>query len=150
MSAPYIPPGFIPISGHFEYRVPQAAGPLVFDWDGAAIGPSNEVVLVEEELSRPVVLHIQGHLARIAVMTRLGENVRKAVWIVTESNFVEVWRIVETWCAVLASLSELTPPLNEYWTRDGTCLAMSPRARSAEPDSVIFREPDVPSIGGLQ
>lgn len=150
MPAPYLPSSFVPISGHFQYPVPETAGTLVFDWDGAAIGPSDEVVLVEEEFSRPVVLHIQGHVARAAVMAEFGEKIRKVVWIVTESNFGEVWRIVETWCAVLRNRSGLTPPLNEYWTHDGICLAMSPRARLATPSTVALSEPRVLPEGGLQ
>lgn len=150
MAAPYIPPNFVPISGHFQYQVPETAGTLVFDWDGAAIGPSDEVVLVEEELSWPVVLHVQGHVARAAVMAEFGERIRKTVWIVTKTNFSAVWRIVETWCAVLRSRSGLLPPPNEYWTRDGVCLALSPRMPSVGPEPAALPEPHLHGTGRLQ
>lgn len=150
MTTPYIPEGFIPISGHFEYRIPSVMRPLVFDWDGAAIGPSDEVVIVEEELCQPVALHVQGHLARVAIMAELGERIRKTVWVVSQHNFDEVWRIVETWCEVLASLSEHTLPLNEYWTRDGDCLAMSPRIRSGQLGVAQSLRSEISTTGGVQ
>lgn len=149
-SEPYLEPGFIRLSPHFEYDVGRGLGRLVFDWDGVAVGPGSELVLIEKELSRPVVLHVQGHASRAAFMLSRGERIRKLVWIVREQDFQALWHIVEPWRAALAAGFAAESPVCEYWTPEGICLAMSLRTRSATPDRVVLSESRVSPVGGLQ
>jgi hypothetical protein len=138
LTDPFMPPGFVPISPHFEYDLGTTVGRLVFDWDGAALGPDSELLLIEKELTRPVVLHIQGHVSRATYMLARGEQIRKLIWIVREPDFQAIWRIVEPWrAALLASCGTPSPPC-EYWTPEGVCLAISPTPRNLEPPGTVF------------
>jgi hypothetical protein len=124
--APYLDQNYCPISGTFSYTVDGVANSLRFDWDAAAVGPNGDLILVEKELTRPVVLHIQGHVSRAAFMVARGERIRKLVWIVRPEHFDALWSIVEPWRAVLVQDCGLHPPHSEYWTEDGLCLSISP------------------------
>lgn len=124
--AAYLDRDYYPISGTFSYTVGGVANPLRFDWDAAAIGPNGDLILVEKELTRPVVLHIQGHVSRAAFMVARGEKVRKLVWVVRSEHFDALWNIVEPWRKVLTRDCGLQPPHSEYWTEDGMCLSISP------------------------
>lgn len=127
---PYIDPGFVSLSPHFEYEVGPGLPRLSFDWDAAAIGPAAELLIVEKELTRPVALHIQGHVSRATFMVARGEKIRKVVWVVREEDFQDLWRIVEGWRAALAQDIGAQPPTCEYWTLEGVCLAISPKFRT--------------------
>jgi hypothetical protein len=122
----YIEAGFTPISGRFEYTLEQGLGRLLFDGDGAALGPRDEIILVEQELTRPVALHIQGHVARAAFMIGRGDHVRKLVWVVREADFQSLWQLVENWRAGLRSALRWDTPPCDYWSPTGECLAISP------------------------
>lgn len=133
MSDPFMDAGFLPFRPHFEYEVGSGLPRVAFDWDRAAIGPGTELLIVEEELARPVVLHIQGHVSRATFMVARGEKIRKLVWIVREQDFQALWRIAEPWRAALLESSEVEPPACEYWTPDGQCLAISPKLKALGP-----------------
>lgn len=127
LADPYLEPEFVPLSPHFEYEFGDGGGRVVFDWDGAAIGPGGQLLIIEKELCRPVALHIQAHVSRAAFMLARGEKVRKLIWIVREADFSALWRIVEPWREALLRGHGVGSPPCEYWTPDGVYLAMSPR-----------------------
>lgn len=118
-----IPGDYKRLSGRFTYGTP--GDQMTFIWDGAAIGPDGDLVLIEEELAAPVNMHIQGHVARAGFMMAAGERIRKLVWVVTPNHFTALWGIVEPWRSALRrTLGVATPPC-EYWGPNGTCLGVS-------------------------
>ena len=56
-------PGISGAFPEFTYGTPSTSSNLVFVWDGALVSPDGSLILVERESSRPVPLHIHGHLA---------------------------------------------------------------------------------------
>lgn len=127
--APYLGSGLRPLSGRFWYAIVGGREKLEFRWDGAAIGEDGSIVLVEKELTRPVVLHIQGHVARAAFMVAAGDPVRKLVWVVRKHHFRLLWFAAERWRLALRNWTSFLPPPCEYWTPEGECLAVSPDYR---------------------
>ncbi len=124
--AAYIPKGYRQIAGHFRYVVNGIGNGLVFEWDGAAVGPDGALVLIEAELTRPVPLHIQGHVARASMMVALGESIEKLIWIVPRRHFRMLYSIVEEWRSALVSARLPCPTPCEYWTPEGDCLVVGP------------------------
>lgn len=122
---PALPPDYKRISGRFSYST-IGAHDMTFIWDGAAIGPNGDLVLIEEELTAPVHVHIQGHVARAAFMVAAGERVSKLVWVVPARHFHALWSLVEPWRTALSKRLRVVSPHCEYWEPGGNCLGVSP------------------------
>lgn len=124
MASPLLPSDYKVLSGKFSYQVP-GNGTMTFVWDGAAMAPDGSLVLIEEELTAPVNMHIQGHVARAAYMVAAGVRVRKLVWVVQPRHYSALWGIVEPWRMALRTTMAALPPPCEYWDQDGNCLGVS-------------------------
>lgn len=120
---PFSEENYAPMSGVFRYSDGQG-GTLTFSWDGAARAADGSIVLIEAETAAPVVLHVQGHVARAAFMCKMRTPVSRIVWIVPERYFDALWGIIEPWRAALAQAG-LTAPPSEYRTPTGRALAVS-------------------------
>jgi hypothetical protein len=96
--------------GWFVYR----ASPLnlSFEWDGAGTTSDGSIVLVEAELSPPNVMHIQAHIARLAVMVALKAPVSRFVWVVKRIYYRQLRAIVQTFAKCLQEeLAARFPPM---------------------------------------
>ncbi len=74
-------------SGNFTYTNPGSKSLRTFVWDDAGIDERGYLVLVEEELTGLVPLHVEGHIARVKVMMARGESVGRVVWVVRPWRF---------------------------------------------------------------
>ncbi len=83
--------------GLFKYFDRHLGLLLTFLWDGAGITKSGNVIILEEERPPFNTLHIQGHLARLSLMTKLGESVEKLVWLVPPAAYIALDKIVHPW-----------------------------------------------------
>tara|TARA_B100000029_G_C16787850_1_gene671857 strand:- start:75 stop:425 length:351 start_codon:yes stop_codon:yes gene_type:complete len=112
------------MSGRFQFNT-EKGDSLTFVWDGAAISDNGEIILIEEEISKPVDLHIQGHVSRAAMMLSRGFRIRKLVWVTRAEEFRSLYRIVESWRQVMMEdFGAPTPPC-DYLDSEGTLMATS-------------------------
>lgn len=113
------------ISGEFTVPDGSDGNSLRFVWDGAALEPDGSVVLIEDELSNIVPIHIHGHLARAALMNAAGERISRILWVVQDEQFEALWSTVELWReAARNHLGIQTPPC-EYQNPEGERLMVS-------------------------
>lgn len=117
-------PGFRHMSGKFRFSTAQGHN-LTFVWDGAAISDDGEVLLIEEEISKPVDLHVQGHVSRAAMMLSRGLRIRKIVWVTRADEFRNLYRIVESWRHVMMEEFDAPTPPCDYLDSEGTLMAAS-------------------------
>ena len=111
------------VGGLFRYSSPWEDSMLEFQWDGAGIDASGDIVLFEHEGSI-VNMHIQGHLSRLAIMLAKGERVRKLVWITDEDEFSQLRQIVQSWNHCFFPLVGFESPVMEYRSLEGNLLAI--------------------------
>lgn len=118
--------------GCFRYVDSATNYHLEFQWDGAGIDSFGRVVLIEEEESPPVPMHIQAHLARVALMVGIGEKISNVVWVVREEDVEELAKIVETWKIFHPYFSHVKLPPFCYLSQEGYFLYFSGEDKSKE------------------
>lgn len=118
-------------SGHRRmsgtFHVPDGAGrdELTFKWDGAALNQNGDIILIEDELTSIVPLHIQGHLARAALMNQAGDPISRLIWVVREDKFERLWSFVEPWRRAVSNHLGIETPPCEYQNPEGERLMVS-------------------------
>ncbi|SRR6266571_1532734 len=108
-------------SGNFTYTNPGSKSLRTFVWDDAGIDERGYLVLVEEELTGLVPLHVEGHIARVKVMMARGESVGRVVWVVRESDFQKMIDLLRFYNVNLGPL-----PAMEIWSDSGVRLGSMP------------------------
>ncbi len=88
-----------------------------FVWDDAGIDENGQIVLLEEESSGIIPLHIEGHLARLKVMIAKGEAVGTVVWVIKEKDFTNMMGLLRFYHRYLSPL-----PSMEIWSTKGVRL----------------------------
>jgi hypothetical protein len=100
--------------GVFRYYGPKQKLSMTFRWDGAGITKDGQTVVIEEEKPPFSQIHIQGHLARIRLMSDYGEKVKKLIWLVPSGTHVDLDRIVLPWVTISEKATKRRFPKMEY------------------------------------
>ncbi len=106
-------------SGVFRYPRPE---PIEYRWDGAGIDPQGELVVLEEESGPINSLHVYGHLARLQMMTVLGDPAVCVAWIVREDRVEGLRRIVRPWYRMAPAFSRVAVPRPLFISTEGEIL----------------------------
>lgn len=126
----FLPEEYHPISPRFKIGKGTKQG-LEFVWDGAAMGPNGEILLIEDETSTIVNIHIEGHVSRVGLMLAEGIRVKSLIWVVNPKQFGRLWRIAEHWRWWMWETMQIPTPAFEYRSIDSTLLAFSAAKRGA-------------------
>ena len=84
-----------------------------------------DIILIEDEGSTIVNIHIQGHVSRIALMIAKGIKIKSLIWVVKQEEFGRLWNIAEGWRKALWADMQLPTPAFEYRSMDGNLIAFS-------------------------
>jgi len=91
-----------------------------FDWDGLAIDPSDNALIVYEveallPTSTPPRKHIQAEIEHLSIMIAKEVNIKKAVYITCSSRKEEIKSVIERWiCLKKTVCSSFKVPCIEY------------------------------------
>lgn len=83
---------------------------------------SGKIVLFEQEVPGFQPLHIQGHLTRLLFMIRSGDAIAKLVWIVSDTRYRDLDKIVFPWVRMWETGFGARFPLIEYRNEKGALL----------------------------
>lgn len=121
----FIPKTYHPISPRFRIPLKGATKDIEFEWDGAAMNSMGEIILIEDEGSTIVNIHIQGHVSRIALMVARGMRIKSLIWVVKKEEFARLWTLAEGWRKLLWIDMQTPTPAFEYRALDGELIAFS-------------------------